>query len=373
MHKTVIVLAVALFSTSLCSTIAEESVLQSMEREFQAIVKSVQPSVVEVIATCTATPQKISRNQRTLIDDGLQTAVSYQNIGSGIIIDSAGHIVTTAGVVENADEIEVVFADGECASGTLLGVDVPTDIAVLSVENDNLPQMRIGDSDQIDTGSWVITVGSSYGRSPTLSFGTVSGLEILPNRPFYDAIKINASVNPGNSGGAVVNTSGEIIGVIAAKMEDPYLKQISHWLNMPTPDFPQGQATMLNPGTPFGQIWTRSEIGFAIPINIVKHIAEQLTRHGKVSRGWLGVRLEQDGERTTAVGVRVTGVSKDSPAHKSGIKYRDVIVEFKGEPVHTFLELKKWVATCPPDTRVTVKIYRDGQFLLQEVVLGNRE
>ena len=373
MYKTVIVLAVTLFSTYLCSTVAEESVLQSMEREFQAIVKSVQPSVVEVVATCTATTQKIARDQRTLIDDESEAVVYYQNIGSGIIIDSAGHVVTTAGVVDNADEIEVVFADGERASGTLLGVDVPTDIAVLSVENDSLPQMRIGDSDQINTGSWVITVGSSYGQSPTLSFGTVSGLEILPNRPFYDAIKINASVNPGNSGGAVVNTSGEIVGVIAAKMEDPYLKQISQWLSSPTPGLFQTQATMLNAGTSFEQTWTRSDIGFAIPINTVKHIAEQLTRHGKVSRGWLGVRLEQERERTTAVGVRVTGVSKDSPAHKSGIRYRDVIVEFKGKPVHTFLELKKRVASFSPDTRVTVKINRDGQLLLREVVLGSRE
>jgi S1-C subfamily serine protease len=371
-HESVI-LAIALFLTCLCSAVAEESVLQSMEREFQAIVKSVQPSVVEVVATCTVTPQKISGRRGTLLSDDLETVLSYENIGSGIIIDAAGHIITTAGVVESADEIEVVFANGQRTSGTLLGVDALTDIAVLSVENDNLPQTRIGDSDQIDMGSWVITVGSSYGHSPTLSFGTVSGLEILPNRPFYDAIKINASVNPGNSGGAVVNTSGEIVGVIAAKMEDPYLKQISQWLSSPTPGLFQTQATVLNTGTSLGQIWTRSEIGFAIPINTVKHIAEQLTQHGKVSRGWLGVRLEQERERTTAVGVRVTGVSKGGPAHKSGIKYRDVIVEFKGKPVHTFLELKKRVASFPPDTPVTIKIYRDGQFLLREVVLGSRE
>ena len=293
-----------------------------MEREFQAIVKSVQPSVVEVVATCTVTAQKVSGRQKTLLAEAPTAAFCYENIGSGIIIDSSGHIVTTAGVVENADGIEVVFADGERTAATLLGVDALTDIAVLSVENNNLPQTRIGDSDQIDTGAWVITVGCSYGHSPTLAFGTVSGLEILPDRPFYDAIKINASVNPGNSGGAVVNTSGEIVGVIAAKMEDPYLKQISHWLNLPTPELPQGQATMLNTGTPFGQIWTRSEVGFAIPINTVKHIAEQLTQYGKVPRGWLGVWLEQEAERTTAVGVRVTKVSEGSPAHKSGIKHR---------------------------------------------------
>ncbi len=370
-HKSA-ALAIALFSACLWSAVAEEGVLQSMEREFQAIVKSVQPSVVEVVATCRGTPQTISGAPGTLLTDNSMTALSYENIGSGIIINAAGHIVTTAGVVENATEIEVVFTNGKRTSGTLLGIDPLTDIAVLSVENDNLPQTRIGDSDQINTGSWVITVGSSYGHSPTLSFGTVSGLEILPDRPFYDAIKVNASVNPGNSGGAVVNTSGEIVGVIAAKMEDPYLKQISHWLNSPTPELLQKQAAVLNTSS-FGRTWTRSEVGFAIPINTVKYIAEQLTQYGSVPRGWLGVWLEQEHERTTAVGVRVTKVSKGSPAEKSGIKHQDVIVEFKGQPVRTFLEFKKRVASFPPDTRVTVKIYRDGQFLLREVVLGNRE
>ncbi len=367
-HKSVI-LAIVLFLVCLCSAVAEGSVLQSMEREFQAIVKSVKPSVVEVVATCTVTPEKISGRRGTMLSDDSQTGLSYENIGSGIIINAAGHIVTTAGVVENAEKIEVVFANGERILGTLLGVDAPTDIAVLSVENDNLPQTKIGNSDQIDTGSWVITVGSSYGHSPTLSFGTVSGLEILPDRPFYDAIKINASVNPGNSGGAVINTSGEIVGVIAAKLEDP----ISHLLNLTLPELPKEQAAMMKTSAPFGQAWAKSEVGFAIPINTVKHIAEQLVQYGKVPRGWLGVHLEQEHERTTAVGVRVTGVSKGSPADKSGIKYQDVIVEFRGKPVHTFLELKKRVATLPPETRVTVKIYRDGQFILRDVVLGNRE
>ncbi len=367
-HKSV-VLVIALFSACLCSAVAKESVLQSMEREFQAIVKSVQSSVVEVVATCTVTPEKISGRGGPLLSNDPETALRYENIGSGIIIDAAGHIVTTAGVVESAEKIKVVFANGQRTSGTLLGIDALTDIAVLSVENDNLPQTRIGDSDQIDLGSWVITVGSSYGHSPTLSFGTVSGLEILPDRPFYDAIKINASVNPGNSGGAVINTSGEIVGVIAAQLEDP----VSHLLNLTLPELPKEQAAIMKAGTLFGRTWTKSEVGFAIPINTVKHIAEQLARYGRVPRGWLGVRIEQESERTTAVGVRVTGVSKGSPAQKSGIKYRDVIVEFKGKPVHTFLELQKQVASFSPDTRVTVKIYRDGQFLLREVVLGNRE
>ena len=176
-------------------------------------------------------------------------------------------------------------------------------------------------------------------------------------------------MNPGNSGGAVINTSGEIVGVIAAKLEDP----VSHLLNLTLPELPKEQAAIMKTSTPFGRTWMKSEVGFAIPINTVKHIAEQVAQYGKVPRGWLGVRLEQESERTTAVGVRVTGVTKGSPPPISpGIKHQDVIVEFKGKPVHTFLELKKQVASFPPDTRVTVKIYRDGQFLLREVVLGRQ-
>ena len=367
-------LAITLFLACLSPPVlAEESVLQLMEREFQAIVKSVQPLVVEVVATCTVTTQKITRSKRELLVDDLTSVQCYQNIGSGIIIDSAGHIVTTAAVVENADGIEVVFADGQRTPATLLGIDTLTDIAALSVESNSIPPTKIGDSDQIDTGSWVIMVGSSYGHSPTLSFGTVSGLEILPNRPFYDAIKINAPVNPGNSGGAVVNTSGEIVGVIAATLAEPYFKQISHLLDMALPEFSRGQGSILHSAAPQGQIWMRGEVSFAIPIKTVKQIADQLTRHGKVPRGWLGVRLEQENERTTAAGVRVTEVLEDTSAQRAGIKPQDVIVEFNGKPIRTFLELKKLVANSIPETHVTIKIRRDGQLLQRDVVLGEWE
>ncbi|MCZ6679022.1 MAG: trypsin-like peptidase domain-containing protein, partial [Candidatus Poribacteria bacterium] len=267
------VLAIVLFATSHSPVFAGKSMLQSMEREFQAIVKAVQPSVVEVVATCNVTAPKIARSENALLADERAAVHCYQNIGSGIIIDSSGRIVTTAAVVENADAIEVVFADGQRTSGELLGVDALTGIAVLSVKRDRMPQAKIGDSDQIDIGSWIITVGSSYGHSPTLSFGTVSGLEILPSRPFYDAIKINAPVNPGNSGGAVVNTSGEIVGVIAATLAEPYFRQI---LNFPT--LSQEESSILHAAVSQGQIWRRGQISFAIPIKTVKRIADQLAQ-----------------------------------------------------------------------------------------------
>ena len=266
-----IVLAVSLLS-HLSPAFAGGSVLQSMEHEFQAIVKSVQPSVVEIIATCTVDAPRISRNGKGLLVDDLTAATCHQDIGSGIIIDSAGHIITTAAVVKDADQIEVVFADGQRTLGEFLEVDPLTDIAVLSVESESLPQTKIGDSDQIDTGSWAITVGSSYGHSPTFSLGIVSGMEILPNRPFYDAIKINAPVNPGNSGGAVANTSGEVIGVIAATLAEPHVNHISQRLDFTPPGFSQGQSPIFGAEALPGQVWMKGEISFAIPIKVVKHI-----------------------------------------------------------------------------------------------------
>ncbi len=405
-----IILGIVMLSIGVFPAYAEKSVLQLMESEFQAIVKSVKPSVVEVIATYTVPVQSIRKVGDKLVVDDVTAIQHYQNIGSGIIIDSAGHVVTTGAVVEDADKIEVVFADGRRSRAKRLGIDPLTDIAVLAVEGDNHPQTQLGDSDQIGMGSWIVTVGSSYGHSPTLAFGIVSGLEILPNRPFYDAIKINAPVNPGNSGGAVVNTSGEIVGLIVATLAEPHFMPLPRILDSNTalsdsaalafqkqrvssaksknltseasqnqrreseaPRVPSAPRAAARPE----QIWMGNEISFAIPIRTVQKIAEQIIRYGKVSRGWLGVRLEQvedsqngANERTTTAGVRVVEVFENSPAQKAGILPQDSIVEFNNAPIRTFLELKKLVATSAPNTRVTLKIRRGKRILPRDVVLG---
>ncbi|MBI1929414.1 trypsin-like peptidase domain-containing protein [Candidatus Poribacteria bacterium] len=421
LFQLLIFLGMVVLSIGISPAHADKSILQLMESEFQAIVKSVKPSVVEVIATYTVPIQSIRKMGDKLVVDDVTTIQHYQNIGSGIIIDSAGHVVTTGAVVEDADRIEVVFADGRRSRAKRLGVDPLTDIAVLAVEGDNHSPTKLGDSDQIGMGSWIVTVGSSYGHSPTLAFGIVSGLEILPNRPFYDAIKINAPVNPGNSGGAVVNTSGEIVGLIVATLAEPHFMPLPRVL-----DFNTASATQLKdfdtalpdsavpalqkrrassakskdltpkasqnqrryseaprvPSAPRAaarqeQIWMGNEISFAIPIRTVQKIAEQIIRYGKVPRGWLGVRLEQvedsqngANERTTTAGVRVVEVFENSPAQKAGILPQDSIVEFNNAPIRTFLELKKLVATSAPNTRVTLKIRRGKRILQRDVVLG---
>ncbi len=348
-------LSTALFCTTISMTFAAESVLQRMEQDFQAIVKLVRPSVVEIIAT-----QTVHFPNRRSVPEGLQVdnrqpVYHYKNIGSGIIINTAGYIVTTGGVIDKANTIEVKFADGKLHQAKLRGFDAMTDIAVLEVERHRPFQTAIGNADQIGAGSWVVTIGSSYGQSPTFSFGIVSGLEILSSRPFYEAIKINTSVTPGNSGGAVVNTSGEIVGLIAATLAESYPSSHPELI----------QPSRARPSFPENGILMGREISFAIPIQTVQTIAEQLIEHGKVPRGRLGVWVESDID-----GARVTEVFENSPAQKAGLLPQDVIFEFNGIPVHTFLELKKLVGTLAPKTAVTIKIRRDGKHLQRNVVLA---
>ena len=162
-----------------------------MEEQFQTILQTVKPAVVEVIATREVREAKLKRERKSPSLMTQTEPVHYQNIGSGIVIDSNGHIVTTGAVVGGTNHIEVAFADGQHQPAKLVGLDRFTDIAVLRVQRGYPPETTIGDSDEIGAGSWVMTVACSYGNCSTLSFGIVNGLEILPDYPFYEAIQIN--------------------------------------------------------------------------------------------------------------------------------------------------------------------------------------
>ena len=367
-----ILFSIITFAMPLSFAFAEKTVLQSMESEFQAIVQSVKPAVVEVVASfAVPVPQEesglfpLNISPSGIVFEDSRDTIRFQNIGSGTLIGSGSHIVTTRAVVEGADDIEVVFENGQRSAAKLAGIDSLTDIAVLALKEDYSLQTKIGDSDKIRTGAWVITVGSSFGHAPTLSFGIVSGSEALPDRP-YDAIKVNVAVNPGNSGGAVVNTSGEIIGIITAALAEPYFAPLSY--SSTRTKLSEGQFSTTR-ALPFdGNVRLENEIGFAIPIKTVQLVAEQLIRDGKVRRGWLGVEIVQD-----VLGVRITNVLEDTPAQKAGLRARDVITEFKGVPIHTRSELQKLVANSKPNTRVTIKIRRGRQTLERDVILGERE
>ena len=348
---------------------AGQNTLALMESEFKSIVASVHPCVVKVIATCNVTLGRIPPLQGELVVGERSVDHCYQNVGSGTIINRQGHIVTTAAVVQNATTIEVVFADGQALEGKLLGLDAPTDLAVIAIEGGELPAVKIGDSGNISMGSWVVAIGRSYGQSPTVSFGFVNGMEALPDRPFYDAMMVNARVNPGNSGGVIVNMAGEAVGLIAATLAEPDFSQYST-LPQPLKDQPAlWQATIQQE-----RIWKGGDISFAIPMNTVVNIADQLAKKGKVARGWLGLRpVEQFDTQAKENGVRVQEVFDNSPAHQAGIQADDLIFEFNGQPIRTFLDLKRVVANTLPKTRVLVKVQRGKKTQHLNVTLGEMQ
>ena len=350
---------------------ANESVLQRLEKDFQRIVTDARPIVVKVVAT-QGVPVPLSWNTKEL-------ALMRQNIGSGIVIDTAGHIVTTTFEMGPPSKIEVIFNDKSVSSAKLIGTDVFTDIAVLRVTGTlhnstpaanavrspavpdewtefTLPR-KWGDSSKIDTGSWVVTIGSSYGQSPIVSFGIVGGWDTLPNQLCGELMKINAAVTPGNSGGAVLNTSGEVVGMILAVLTEPTaLDRLFEKQN----DIDITQFLAQSPLAVRNQ-----EITFAVPIETVRAVAKEIIEHGKVARGWLGVEVD-----IGDLGVLVTGVIENGPAHKGGLLPRDLILEFNEVPVHSYDELLKCVVSKRPNTRVHLKIGRNGTEHYSTVILG---
>ena len=352
---------------------ANENVLQMFEKDFQRIVTDARPAVVKVVIT--------QVNSVSIHPDPKVFAFTRQDIGSGILIDTAGHVVTTTFEMETPNKIEVIFNDGEVSSAKLIGSDALTDIAVLHVSNlrltdpelkDTPPKDNIkptapvkwGNSSKIDTGSWVVTIGSSYGHSPIVSFGIVGGWDTLPDRLCGDLIKINAAVTPGNSGGAVVNTSGEIVGMILAVLSEststnPPADALFH-----REDNPNITQFLIRPSQPASR---NQEITFAIPMETVRDVAKEIIEHGKVARGWLGVEVEV-GE----FGVYVTHVIEGSPAHKSGLLPDDVILEFDEASVHSYSELLRCVVTKRPDTKVRLKVDRNGTEKHHVVILGEK-
>ena len=368
-------------------SVANENVLQLLEKEFQKVVNHARPAVVKVVAT-----QLIPPNAETLV-------FTRQDIGSGIVIDTAGHVVTTTFEMETPSKIEIVFNNKQASPAKLVGIDRLTDIAVLRVVDAQLttihPQeaetaataqsraprqrqarmtrgfktmapVKWGDSSKINTGSWVVTIGSSYGQSPIVSFGIVGGWDTLPNQLCGGLIKINAAVTPGNSGGAVINTSGEIVGMILAVLTEPPDTTNAAVDALLQKHVPPDISQLLAPEQ--AQESRTQEITFAMPIETVRAIAEEIIEHGKVARGWLGVEVE-----IVDLGVFITGVVEDSPAHKSGLLPRDIILEFNEVPVRSYDELLRCVASERPATKVQLKIGRNGTEQRRTVILGEKE
>ncbi len=259
------------------------------------------------------------------------------SLGSGVIINSEGYILTNNHVVKDADEIKIKLSDGREFKGKVIGTDQKTDIAVIKINADHLPVLKMGDSDRLKVGQRVFAIGNPFGLNQTVTSGIVSatGRDNMGITDYEDFIQTDAPINPGNSGGALVNIRGELIGINTAIVS--------------TSGGYQG-------------------IGFAIPSDMVKTVMESLIKNGKVVRGWLGVSAQPlTPEMAKQFGIKEQGgalvgdVVQGSPAEKAGLKRGDVIIKYNGNQVNDPAQLKNMTASTPVGKEVLLDIVREGK------------
>jgi len=268
--------------------------------------------------------------------------------GSGFIISKDGYILINNHVVGDADLIKVKLSDGREFKAKVIGTDPQSDVAVIKIDATNLPVLRLGDSDKLEVGEWVIAIGNPFGLSQTVTVGVVSakGRSRIGINDYEDFIQTDAAINPGNSGGPLVNIHGEAVGMNTA-------------------------------------IFSRSGgymgIGFAIPINMAKAIKDQLLKKGKVTRGWLGVVIQDIDEELAksfglekTEGVLIAEVSEGSPAEKAGLKQGDIILRLNGKKVDDLGELRNKIALTAPGTKVKLEVLRENKRRTIQVTIGEQ-
>jgi serine protease Do len=274
-----------------------------------------------------------------------------KGLGSGMIMDPQGHILTNHHVVGGATNIEVLLSDGRRFPARLVGSDPKTDLAVILISaKDPLPHVVFGDSDKIEVGEWVVAIGHPKGLDQTVTHGIISAKHrrgITDPNSYQDFIQTDAAINPGNSGGPLLNLKGEVIGV---------------------------NAVIVSESGGF------EGIGFTIPSDMAQHVAKALIAHGKVERGWLGVTTQdltpKPGKQIpadTEKGALIAEVIRGGPADKAGLKKNDLIINFRGKEINDSSVLRNEVANTLIDQDVKVTILRDGKKMEVMVKTGNLE
>jgi serine protease Do len=336
--------------------------LEAVNKGFVAVAKRVIPTVVSITSEQNVTVEDPwSRffhsddffKRFFQAPDGRQQEYKRRGLGSGVIVSTDGYILTNHHVVKDADQISVVI-DKEEFEAEVVGKDPATDLAVVKIDKKDLPAIRLGDSDNLEVGEWVLAVGSPF--SQLLAHTVTSGIISAKGRQldnglsrdltYQDFIQTDAAINPGNSGGALVNIRGELIGINTAI-------------------YSEGGGNL--------------GIGFAVPVNLAKSVMDDLISHGKVVRGYLGVMIgTPDAELSQALGLKsnkgavINEVVDDSPAAKAGLQAGDVIVALEGKEIEDSQHLTNLVASYTPETRINLKVVREGKEIQKSVLLAER-
>jgi serine protease Do len=335
-----------------------------LSRSFEQVADKITSSVVTISAVVKAKPSKKRMRpggdpsdpfrdfsgddffERFFPDQGQGGGAPQQGMGTGVIIDNQGHIITNNHVIAGADEVNVKLHNEKTYKAKVIGTDPKTDLAVVKIQAPDLSPAALGDSDKLRIGEWVVAAGNPFGLSNTITAGIVSakGRSFMGGGQFEDFIQTDAAINPGNSGGPLVNLRGEVIGINTA-------------------------------------IFSRSGgymgIGFAIPVNMAKNVVTSLMKSGKVVRGWLGVGIQPVTEQAATSfnyssneGALVGHVQSGSPAEKGGLKQGDIITALNGDKVCGVNELRNTIANLTPGTSLTVTYFRDGKERTLTVKIG---
>lgn len=376
MRKSVVLLALILVCWMPVAPVAADDSIASLResgKAFAAVAESVSPSVASIRVEGTAPARNMAPFRSPFDDDFFRRFFGDQfprvpqpeqpraprrtlGQGSGFVfsvrdglLKDKSYLLTNNHVVENAKTITVTFPNGQEYSAKVTGSDPKSDVAVIEIETAEIPALKLADSSSVDVGEWVVAIGNPFGLSHTLTVGVVSakGRTSVGINDYEDFIQTDAAINPGNSGGPLVNLDGEVVGINTA-------------------------------------IFSRSGgymgIGFAIPSDLARGIAEQLVEKGTVTRGQLGIVIQpvtSDLAESFGIevgeGILISQVNPDSPAAKGGLEVGDVIVEYAGQPVSDIGRFRNRVALTEPGTRRTVKVLRDGRERELTVTIGQQD
>lgn len=314
--------------------------LKTLEREIQALIDSTTHSVVTVSAhfSSEAQSQKESGLFSFFKSEKSQPPITYVNIGSGIVYERDGYILTRSSIVLGADRIRVTLFNGKEIPAEFVGYEPESGFAVIKIEYQPLQAAHLGNSDDIVPGSWNIMIGNSYGVYPSVTFGTVNGLRN------DGMLQISADLYPGNNGNPVLNVDGEIIALIAGRLNT----------------FDEMTVPAVGQQTNFATL--------AYPINWVKRIADDIINYGYVRKGWLGVVGYHDSWQPT-----IRKIKDNSPAKKAGLSEGDVIVKFSYKNVKSISELARLVEYTTPGETVNLEFLRDGKLHQANIRIGERK